>query len=163
TASDLEAARRTAAGLATAKRELDKKRNDLTRWNTLSAQLATAKQALADLTATLTADPAVLRRQFLDLEAEAKSVAEQLKTVKQLDRSALAEIEKLVEECQQLRESNTERNGKLQTESEKQKMSQQAIAGARKALLPDWQAHADRMALAEWNRLRSDKDELEKK
>jgi exonuclease SbcC len=163
TPADLESARRTASGLATAKRDLEKKRDDLTRWNTLSAQLAVAKQALADLAATLTADPAALRRQFHDLEAGAKSIADELKTLKQLDRAAGTEVEKLATECQQMRESATERNGKLQTESEKQKMSQQAIAGARKALPPDWQAHADRMALAEWNRLRSDKDELEKK
>src|SRR5262249_51413708 len=112
TAADLESEKRTAAGLPAAKRELEKKREELTRWNTLTAQLTDSKRALTDLKATLTADPTDLRRQFHDLDSDAKSIAENLKELKRLDRTTATEVDKLIEECQQLRESITERNGK---------------------------------------------------
>src|SRR5262249_43467563 len=60
------------------------------------------------------------------------------------------------------RESISERKGELQTEDAKHKLWQQAVAVARKALSPDWQDQADSAAPAEINRLRGEKENLER-
>ncbi|MFL5341560.1 MAG: AAA family ATPase [Gemmataceae bacterium] len=162
TSADLDATRNGVQGLAGLRQELEKVREAQARWNGLSTQVAAARQAAADLAATITGDPAAIRRDFTRLEADQKAVAESLRVARQEDRTLQSEIERISEECQRLRESIAEQNGKLGAEEEKRKLCEQAVAGARKALPADWQVQADRVALAEFNRLRSERESLEK-
>src|SRR5207237_5836143 len=70
TVTDLETARQTVQGLATARQEQEQLREAQTRWQSLNAQVGAAQQELADLAATLTADPEAIRRDLRRFDSE---------------------------------------------------------------------------------------------
>ncbi len=73
------------------------------------------------------------------------------------------EIDRLTETVSRLRERIAEHAGKLHSEEATRKLCQQVIATVRKALSFDWQERADRVALAEMNRFRGEREDLEKR
>src|SRR5262249_36123379 len=149
TPEELDEARRSVLELAGLRRDLEHARDALSRVNSLNTQIAAARQSLATLEATVTGDPAELRREFARLDSDNKALTEQLKASRQEERSAQTEIDRLIEELGRVREAVSEHNGKLQTEEATRKLCQQAIAAALKSLSPDWQARADQVAMAE--------------
>jgi DNA repair exonuclease SbcCD ATPase subunit len=118
---------------------------------------------LADLSATLSDNPDEIRREYARFSAENKSLMEQLQATRQEERAAQGEVDGWAEKIAQIREAIADRHGKLQTEDARRKLCEQAIAAARKALPADWQSRADGVALAEMNRLRGERDELERR
>jgi exonuclease SbcC len=161
-ASDLEGARPTAQNLVSARHDLEKARAQQTRWSNLNAQLGTLRQALDDLSATLPRNPQEVRRDFVRLDSEQKALAGQILASRQEEQNVQSELERLHREREVLQHALAERQAKLQTEEATRKCCQQALASARKALSPGWQQQADRVALAELNHLRSEKEDLEK-
>ena len=153
--------RRKLTGLPIARRQLEHAREAITRHRSLEIQTKAARQSLADLSATLSGDANEVRREFARLDAENKSLVEQLRATRQEERAAQTEIDRFTDAISTLRESLADRHGKLQTEEARRKLCEQAIAGARKTLPADWQTRADGVALAEMNRLRGERDELE--
>jgi exonuclease SbcC len=161
-ASDLEGTKRTSQNLAVARRDLDKARDEQTRWSNLNAQLGTLRQALDDLSATLPRNPQEVRREFVRLDSAQKALAGQILSSRQEEQNMQSEVERLHREREALQQAFSERQARLQMEETTRKHCQQALASARKALSPDWQQQADRVALAELNQLRAEKEDLEK-
>jgi DNA repair exonuclease SbcCD ATPase subunit len=161
TEGELAKARDFVAELPQARRDVEEVRDRLNRFRELSSRVAAARQLLADQKINIAGHPDGIRRDFVKLDSEARALVEQLHAMKRQDEAFQEEIDRLANECQQLRERLTEAAGKLETEEAKKKLCEQAIAGARKALATEWQQRADAMSLAEWNRLRAERAELE--
>jgi exonuclease SbcC len=159
--ADVEAARKEAKRLDTARRALDDARQRRGQWVELHARMTATRNALKEMEAELPRDVGALRRKHVGFETEQTTLAATLKAARDEARALLAECERLGREREGLQRQRAERDAKINGEEATRQASHKSVAVAMKALPADWHATADRAGLTEVHTLCGEREQLE--
>jgi DNA repair exonuclease SbcCD ATPase subunit len=160
TADELAVARGQAAGLIAARQQLRAAEHMRVDWDTLKAQMTSARQGLAALEAELPADRPAVRQEHVRLEAEEQALDRGLRAQRHEVQATQEEMERLARDCDSTRQQLAGLEGRHKGEETTSKLARQTLDRLRKALPVAWQAEADRPGMADLHRLRSEMDTL---
>jgi DNA repair exonuclease SbcCD ATPase subunit len=163
TSAELEQARREGKEIAVLRRQLREARDVYTRWSALQAQVATMRETVAALAVGLPPDRPRLHEQHVSLEAEQATLGTRVKALREQDRAAEAERERLLREIEALQKKRAEREALINAAEATRTHCQQALAAALKGLPPPWPADVERAGLGGWHVWCNERDELEQR
>jgi exonuclease SbcC len=160
TADDLADARRDAAGLDAANRNLAELRKLALQATTLREQLSRVRQQRDRFAAEIADEPAKVRQEHAGCHANEVAVTAQLQAERDELRRNQDELDRLGNERQRFAGQVAQFDGEVRIEEAKRTHWRQALETSRAALPPSWAPHADRTRLSDLHEWTTERDKL---
>lgn len=158
---DLSTLRTEAGQIDGVKHRLKQAQSQARKVSELRAKLESARERHSKaLTGLHVSDPAVLRQEYTDKQADEKSVAASIAATKKAISAAETEVDRLQRELSAIDRDLTEITGKLNLEEASRKQSAEAVERARKTLSDSWQKAVETAGMAERIQWQGEYDDL---
>jgi exonuclease SbcC len=162
-AEDTEALKVNARGLEAARRQKQQAEEVQRQHGRLKDQETMTLETLTRLLRDLPGDRQALRKEHADLDAQQKALFKSVDAGREKKREVEREVERLTRERDQAQASITRTDAEAREQELVQQNAVRGIAAEKKRLPLAWQARAETVGMREFDILKREKDDLERK